>query len=99
MSVLTGLRAQPRLLGVPLGATSMLRLGLPAPLAADLTVQLSVVDTAIATVPSGTVVLAAGQTEIAVPVTGVSTGATTIVASSARGNTWVIASVNALSPS
>jgi hypothetical protein len=79
---------------VPLGATSLLRLGLPAPLATDLAVQLSVVDTAIATLPSGSVVLPAGQTEIAVPVTGVSTGATTIVATSARGTTWAIAAVS-----
>ena len=94
VNVLTGLRAQPRLLGVPLGATSLLRLGLPSPLATDLVVQLSVVDTAIATLPSGSVVLPAGQTEIAVPVTGVSTGATTIVATSARGTAWAIASVS-----
>ena len=94
MSVLTGLRAQPRLLGVPLGATGSLRLGLPAPLATDLSIQLSVVNPAIATVASASAVLAAGQTEVVVPVTGVATGATTIVATSARGIAWAIAAVS-----
>ena len=94
VTVLTGLRSQPRLVGVPLGGTGLLRLGLQTPLTTDLTIQLSVVDTAIATVPSASVVLAAGQTEVVVPVSGVSTGATTIAATSSRGNTWAIAAVS-----
>ena len=94
VTVLTGLRSQPRLIGVPLGGTGLLRLGLPTALTTDLTIQLSVVDTAIATVPSASVVLAAGQTEVVVPVSGVSTGATTIAATSSRGNTWAIAAVS-----
>jgi hypothetical protein len=94
VTVLTGLRSQPRLVGVPLGGTGLLRLGLPTPLTTDLTIQLSVVDTAIATVPSASVVLAAGQTEVVVPVSSVSIGATTIAATSSRGNTWAIAAVS-----
>jgi hypothetical protein len=39
-------------------------------------------------------VLAAGQTEVLVPVSAVSTGATTIAATSSRGNTWAIAAVS-----
>jgi hypothetical protein len=98
VSVLTGLQAQPRLLGVPLGATGLLRLGLPAPLATDLSIQLSVVNPAIATVASASAVLSAGQTEVVVPVTGVATGATTIVATSARGTAWAVAAVSPLVP-
>ena len=94
VSVVTGLRAQPRLLGVPTGATSVLRLGLAAPLATDLPIQLSVVDPAIATVSPASTVLAAGQTEVTVTVTGVATGATTIAAASTRGTAWAIASVS-----
>ncbi|MEQ1868664.1 MAG: Ig-like domain-containing protein [Vicinamibacterales bacterium] len=93
VSVLAGLRVRARLVGVPVGGTGQLRLWLPSGLSADLPVQLSVVDAAIATVPSS-VALVAGQTELIVPVTGVSTGATSIRATSARGNTWAIASVS-----
>jgi hypothetical protein len=98
VNVLTGLRVQPRLLGVPLGATGSLELGLAAPLATDLSIQLSVVDPTIATVSPAVVVLPAGQTEVVAHVTGVATGATTISATSARGNTWAIASVSPLVP-
>ncbi len=52
------------------------------------------VDSAIATLSAQSVVLPAGQTEVAVPVTGVSIGATTITATSARGTTWAVASVS-----
>ncbi len=94
VTVLTGLRVRPRLLGVPLGGVGLLRLGLPSALTTDLTIQLSVVDSAVATVPSASVVLTAGQTEVVVPVTGVSTGATTVAMTSERGNAWAVASVS-----
>ena len=94
VTVVPGLRAVPRLLGVPLGATRQLRLGLASPLTTDLVIQLAVVDSAIATLSAPSIVLPAGQTEVAVPVTGVSIGATTITATSARGTTWAVASVS-----
>ncbi len=94
VTVVPGLRAAPRLLGVPLGTTRQLRLGLPSPLTTDLVIQLAVVDSAIATLSVPSIVLPAGQTEVTVPVTGVSTGATTITATSARGTTWAVASVS-----
>jgi hypothetical protein len=94
VSVVTGLRAQPRLLGVPRGSTSVLQLGLAAPLSIDLPIQLSVVDPTIATVSPATTVLPAGQTEVAVTVTGVATGATTVTAASNRGTAWAIAAVS-----
>jgi hypothetical protein len=95
VTVVPGLRVSSRLLGVPLGGVSGLRLMLAAPLPTDLNVTLSVVDATIASLPGVGVVLPAGQTEVVVPVTGVSTGATTIAASSSRGDTWAIASVSA----
>ncbi|MEN3340225.1 MAG: large repetitive protein, partial [Acidobacteriota bacterium] len=98
VTVLAGIQAHPRLLGVPLGGTSLLRVGLPAPLATDLPIQVSVVDSTIATVPSAPLVLSAGQLEVAVPVTGVATGATTVIATSSRGTTWSVASVSAVVP-
>ena len=53
---------------------------------------------AIATLASASAVLSAGQTEVVVPVTGVATGATTIVATSARGTAWAVAAVSPLVP-
>ena len=94
VTVLAGLRTRLRVLGVPLGGTGILRLGLPTPLATDLALQLTVVDSSIVTVPSASAVLAAGQTEVIVPVTGLSTGATTVAVTSARGNTWAVVSVS-----
>jgi hypothetical protein len=92
--VIAGLQARPHLLGVPVGRTGAFRLALPAPIATDLSVQLSLVDPTVATLPPSPIVLPAGQTEVVVPVTGLREGASTIAATSARGNTWVIASVS-----
>jgi hypothetical protein len=97
VQVVPSLRATPRLVGVPIGGTGTLRLALPAPLTMDVGIQLSVVDPGVATVPS-TVVIAAGATEVSVPVSGIAAGATTIVATSPRGNTWAVASVSPLVP-
>ena len=55
--------------------------------------QLSVIDPAIATV-TGSAVIPAGATEVIVVVSGDSTGATTIAATSSRGDAWSIASVS-----
>src|SRR5439155_15160206 len=90
----TGLGVRARLLGVPLGGSASLRLFLPAPLATDLSVQITAIDRSIAS-PAASAVIAAGQTETAVEVAGLAAGATTIVATSNRGNTWAIASVSA----
>jgi hypothetical protein len=95
VKVVPALRAVPRLVGVPRGSTSVLRLVLPSALSTDLTINLSTVDSTIASVPSS-VVIPAGQTSASVIVTAVATGATTIVATSARGDTWAIASVSPL---
>src|SRR5262249_31235440 len=92
--VTTGLAVRTRLLGVPLAGSARLRLFIPGPLPTDLSVQLAAVDASIA-LPTATALIAAGQTETAVDVAGLATGATTIVATSTRGNTWAIASVSA----
>jgi hypothetical protein len=95
--VVPTLRAAPRIVGVPLGGTSTLRLSLPSPASSALGIQLSVVNPSVATVPA-TATIPAGATEVVVPVTGLTAGATTIVATSSRGNTWAIASVSAPVP-
>src|SRR5262245_21501206 len=95
VKVVPALRAVPRLLGVPRGSTSVLRLVLPSALSTNLTVNLSVLDSSIASVPAS-VIIPAGQTDTSVVVTGVATGATAIVATSARGDTWALASVSPL---
>ncbi len=94
VAVAPGLRARQRIVGVPLGGSSSLRLFLASPLAADLNVQLAAVDATIAAPTVASAVIPAGQTETIVNVAGVGTGATTIVATSSRGTAWAIASVS-----
>jgi hypothetical protein len=93
VSVAQGLRADQRLLGVPLGGSSSLRLFLGSPLATDLNIQLAAVDATIAA-PAASAVIRAGETEVVVTVAGLSAGATTITATSARGTAWAVASVS-----
>jgi trimeric autotransporter adhesin len=92
--VVVGLRARQRLVGVALGGSSTLRLFLPSPIATDLQVQLTAVDGTIAAPAVTSAVIPAGQTDLAVTVAGLATGASTIVATSARGTAWAIASVS-----
>ena len=91
--VVVGLRARQRLLGVPLGGSAALRLFLPSPIATDLQVQLTAVDGTIAAPVIASATIPAGQTDVAVTVSGLAAGATTILATSARGTAWVVASV------
>ncbi|MCU1383321.1 MAG: LamG domain protein jellyroll fold domain protein [Acidobacteria bacterium] len=93
--VAVGLQAGQRLVGVALGGSSTVRLFLPSPIATDLQVQLTAVDGTIAAPAVASAVIPAGETDLAVPVTGLAAGATTIVATSSRGTAWAIASVSA----
>jgi hypothetical protein len=93
--VTTGLSVRSRILGVPLGGAANLRLFIANPLAADLNIQVNAVNSTIAAPVAGSAVISAGQTETSVAINGLVAGATTITATSARGNSWAIASVSA----
>ena len=93
VDVVVGLDLQPRLVGIPVGGSTSLRLSLSSPVGSDVAVDLTAADPTIASVP-GQVVLLAGATEAFVPVTGVATGSTTILTSSSRGAPAAIVSVN-----
>lgn len=95
VSVVTGLRLQPTLFGIPLGGSAGLRIGLSSPIASDLAITLTSGNPAVATVPAQPVVLPAGQLEIVVPIVGAAAGNTTIIGTSERGTAAVIASVSA----
>ena len=93
VNVVVGLRIAPNLQGIPLGETGNLILSLSSAIGTDLTVDLSAMDPAMATLPDS-VVLIAGQTEKSVQVDGAGIGATTILASSNRGMAAAIVSVS-----
>ena len=92
-NVVVGLRARPTLLGVPRTGTAFLRLSLSSPIAVDLPIALTTGDAAVVAVPAS-VVLPAGQMEVAVPIGGTADGSTAITATSSRGDATVIASVS-----
>ena len=94
VDVVSGLQMQPTLFGIPLGGVASLRVGLSTPIGLDLPITLTVGDSAVVTLPATPVVLPAGQTEVSVPVGGASAGSTTIMATSARGDSAVVASVS-----
>lgn len=84
LDVIVGLRAERRLLGVPLGGSAPLRLLLRAPQAEDLPVTLEVGDPATLGAPDGPFVLRAGETVLEIPLTGLAEGGSSLVARSAR---------------
>ena len=92
-NVVVGLRARPGLLGVPRTGTALLRLSISSPIAVDLPITLTAGDPTFVAVPAS-VVLPAGQTELAVPIGGTADGSTAITATSSRGDVTVIASVS-----
>jgi len=95
VTVVPGLTATPRLLGVPLGGNRAFSLQLSTPLASDLTVQLSTAATDIIALPASEIVVPAGATEVQVPLGGLAEGAGTVLFVSGQGGGGVIASVSA----
>ena len=93
VNVGTGLRLQPRLVGVPLGDTALVHLSLSTPQATELTVTLRAINPAVVTLPQA-VVFPAGETEQTIQVTSATTGSTTILASSSHGTAAAIVSVS-----
>jgi hypothetical protein len=96
VNVVVGLRSRPSVLGVSPGRTTELQVILSSPIAADLPITLSAGDPSIVTLPASPVVLPAGQVELSVPIEGAAVGSTTVIASSARGDTGVVVSVSPL---
>src|SRR5207247_415574 len=94
VNVVVGLSIEPRLLGVALGASATLRLGLTSPLTSDLEVDLVAADPTIVTPAPGPVVITAGQIERPVTLTGAAVGNTTVIATSSLGLAGAIVSVS-----
>lgn len=107
VTVVTGLKVAPTLLGVPRGATRQVTLSLAQPLTSDLSIALSSGNAAVATVSPASVSIPAGQTSAEVTVTACSTcptedparpdealGNTAIIAASARGTASAVVSVS-----
>src|SRR5690606_39784126 len=95
--VVLGLRFEHPISGVPLGEVAVLRLLTSSPLPADLAIELAVHDASIVDAPASAV-LPAGETEVAIPVSGRAEGATALVATSSRGVASTIAAVSEARP-
>ncbi len=93
VSVVRGLRISPRVLGVAPAGTAEIALAISSPLPGDLAVTLAAVDPAIVGAPAG-VVIPAGAVEARATLTGVASGATTVVAVSALGSDGVVVAVS-----
>ncbi len=93
VEVIVGLRSGVRLLGVPLGGTAAWRLELPVPRLDDLPVTFEVVDETIASAPAAAV-LPAGETVLALPITGLTEGATLVIARTEQDEVVLTASVS-----
>jgi hypothetical protein len=104
--VLPGLTVTPSILGVPRGATRSVRLSLSQATGQDLPISIAI-GADVAIVPSGQIILRAGETFVDVPVTACSTcpgdpvvrvgaaaGNTALIASSSRGSAYAIVAVS-----
>jgi hypothetical protein len=107
VTVTSGLRVDPALLGLPRGAARSIRYSIAQPAAEDLTIALSTTTASVITLGSQTLVLPAGETHVDLPITACSTcpvdppsrpgaavGNTAIVATSERGAVVTIVSVS-----
>jgi hypothetical protein len=94
VEIIPGLQREPALLGLATGGTSHLRLYISEPLEDDLAVTLTAVDPAVVRLADGEVVLKASESELLVPVEGVSEGNTVVAIRSERGSGGVVVSVN-----
>ncbi len=96
VTVSTGLRLLHRVVGVRLGGEGVLRFESAAPLSSDLPIFITPNDPSIIGLPSGGIVLPAGQTRLDVPITGETLGSTTLVIETERDALWAIVSVSEL---
>jgi hypothetical protein len=84
--------------GLPLGGHGTLTFTISSALGSDLPIALTAGDTSIVGLPGGQVVLPAGKTAVDVLVTGLATGATAVIGTSARGTSAAIVAVSAIRP-
>jgi hypothetical protein len=97
-NVVTGLKAEPRLIGIKVGGTARVTLRLSSPAAEDLPLTLEAVDPAIVSFPETAPVLRAGETQLQLSLSGMAVGATTVLAQSSMGTAAVIVSVSDVTP-
>ncbi len=106
VTVVSGIRIAPAILGVPRGGTGAVRLSVAAPLPEDLAITLSALDPQVASPDAAAVILPAGQTSVVATLTactacpwdpvpgGGAAGSTALVAASPRGTAVATISVS-----
>jgi len=92
--VVRGLRIIPSITGIPSGGEGILMLNLSSPRSADLVVTLQAADNTKIAFPVNPVTIPAGETSFPVRTEGLTSGSTTVTATSDLGTTAAIVSVS-----